>query len=92
MQYDNEYKAQADNLAQEIGGYKAASELGIPDGTIYCCKKAFKEGRLKAKSAVHTSNNARSLIEELIELRKHVKEQDKELCRLREKFLFIAKY
>ncbi|MGN0154555.1 MAG: hypothetical protein ACI4A3_08890 [Lachnospiraceae bacterium] len=27
--YDNEYKAQAVNLAQEIGGHKAANELGF---------------------------------------------------------------
>ena len=38
--YDNEYKAQAVKLAQEIGGAKAAKELGIPDGTIYCWVKA----------------------------------------------------
>ena len=59
--YDNEYKAQAVKLAQEIGGHKAATELGIPDGTIYCWIKAFKEGRLKAEFAVHTPNNALSL-------------------------------
>ena len=28
--YDNEFKAQAVKLAQEIGGHKAAQELGIP--------------------------------------------------------------
>ena len=28
--YDNEFKAQAVKLAQEIGGHKAANELGIP--------------------------------------------------------------
>lgn len=44
--YDNEYKAQAVKLAQEIGGDKAAKELGIPNGTIYCWIKAFKEGAL----------------------------------------------
>ncbi len=27
--YDNEFKAQAVKLAQEIGGHKAANELGI---------------------------------------------------------------
>lgn len=27
--YDNEYKAQAVKLAQEIGGHKAATELGF---------------------------------------------------------------
>ncbi len=52
--YDNEFKAQAVKLAQEIGGHKAAKELGIPDGTIYCWSKAFKEGRLSANEAVHS--------------------------------------
>lgn len=52
--YDNEFKAQAVKLAQEIGGHKAAKELGIPDGTIYCWIKAFKEGRLSANEAVHS--------------------------------------
>lgn len=32
--YDNEFKAQAVKLAQEISGHKAAQELGIPKGTI----------------------------------------------------------
>ena len=44
--YDNEYKAQAVKLAQEIGGAKAAKELGIPDGTIYCWVKALKKDAL----------------------------------------------
>ena len=79
--YDNEYKAQAVKLAQEIGGHKAANELGIPKGTMYTWIKAFKEGRLCANEAVHTPNNALSLNEELIELRKRVKEQDKEIRR-----------
>ena len=42
--YDNEFKAQAVKLAQEIGGHKAAQELGIPKGTMYTWIKAFKEG------------------------------------------------
>ena len=32
--YDHEYKVQAVKLAREIGGAKAAKELGIPEGTI----------------------------------------------------------
>ena len=87
--YDNEYKAQAVKLAQEIGGAKAAKELGIPDGTIYCWIKAFKEGRLSAAEASHTPNNALSLNDELIELRKRVKEQDKEIRRLKEENEFL---
>lgn len=31
--YDHEYKVQAVKLAKEIGGAKAAKELGIPEGT-----------------------------------------------------------
>lgn len=30
--YDQEYKVQAVKLAKDIGGAKAAKELGIPDG------------------------------------------------------------
>ena len=40
--YDNEFKAQVVKLAQEIGGNKAASELGIPKGTMYTWIRAFK--------------------------------------------------
>ena len=87
--YDNEYKAQAVKLAQEIGGAKAAKELGIPDGTIYCWIKAFKEGHLSAAEATHTPKNALSLNDELIELRKRVKEQEKEIHRLKEENEFL---
>ena len=33
--YDQEYKVQAVKLAREIGGAKAAKELGIPEGTVH---------------------------------------------------------
>ena len=87
--YDNEYKAQAVKLAQETGGNKAAIELGVPKGTMYTWIKAFKEGRLSANEAVHTPNNALSLNDELIELRKRVKAQDKEIRRLKEENEFL---
>ena len=64
--HDQEFKSQAVKLAQEVGGHKVASELGLPTGTIYTWIKAFKEGRLDAKEAVHTPTNALSLNEELI--------------------------
>lgn len=82
--YDQESKSQAVKLAQEIGGHKAAEELGAPSGTIYAWVKVFKEGRLEARTAVHTPGTALSLNEELIELRKQVKAQDKEIRRLKE--------
>ena len=87
--YDSEFKAQAVKLAQEIGGHKAAKELGVPDGTIYCWIKAFKEGRLSATDAIHTPKNALSLNDELIKLRKRVKEQDKEIRRIKEENEFL---
>ena len=36
--YDMEYKIQAVKLAKELGGAKAASELGIPENTIFPAK------------------------------------------------------
>ena len=87
--YDQEFKAQAIKLAQEIGGHKAVGELGLPTGTIYTWIKAFKEGRLVAKEAIHTPNNALLLNEELIELRKRIRDQDKEICRLKEENEFL---
>ena len=87
--YDQEFKSQAVKLAQEIGGHKAAEELGIPRGTIYAWMKAFKEGRLEARKAIHTPKNALSLNEELIELKKHVREQDEEIRRLKEENEFL---
>ena len=51
--YDNEFKAQVVKLAQEIGGHKAANELGIPKGTMYTWIKVFKEGRLSANEAAY---------------------------------------
>ena len=44
--YDHEYKVQAVKLAREIGGTKAAKELGIPEGTIHTWLKAVKAGTL----------------------------------------------
>lgn len=77
--YNQEFKSQAVKLAQGIGGHKTTDELGVPSGTIYAWIKAFKEGRLDAKEAVHTPNNALPPNEELIELRKRVREQYKEI-------------
>ena len=42
------------------------------------------KGQLKSPEVVHTLENALSLNEEPIELRKRVKEQEKEICRLKE--------
>ncbi len=87
--YDNEYKVQAVKLAKEIGGSKAAKELGIPEGTIHTWLAAVRTGKLDIGEASHTPESAMSLAEEITMLRKRVKEQDKENRRLREENEFL---
>ena len=87
--YDHEYKVQAVKLAKEIGGAKAAKELGIPEGTIHTWLKAVRTGQLDIGEVAHTPESAMSLAEELTMLRKRVKDQDKEIRRLKEENEFL---
>ena len=87
--YDHEYKEQAVKLAQEIGGAKAAKELGIPEGTIYTWLKAVRGGKLDIGAGSHIPNSAISLAEEITMLRKRLKEQEKEIRRLKEENEFL---
>lgn len=61
--YNMEYKIQAVKLAKEIGGAKAAAELGIPENTMYAWTKAAREERLDIGSGSHTPQTATSMIE-----------------------------
>ena len=61
--YDHEYKVQAVKLAREIGGAKAAKELGIPEGTIHTWLKAVRAGTLDIGDGAHTPESAMSLAE-----------------------------
>lgn len=56
-----EYKIQAVKLAKELGGAKAAAELGIPENTMYAWTKAAREGRLDIGSGSHTPQTAMTL-------------------------------
>ena len=87
--YDHEYKVQAVKLAKEIGGAKAAKELGIPEGTVHTWLKAVRAGKLDIGEGSHTPASAMSLSEEITMLRKRVKEQDKEIRRLKEENEFL---
>ena len=84
--YNTEYKVQAVKLSNEIGSSKAAVELGIPVDTLYGWVRAVKEGRLDIGGA----QTAMSLAEELNTLRKQVKQQEKEIRRLKEENEFLA--
>ena len=87
--YDQEFKSQAVKLAQEVGAKRASEELRVAKGTIYEWTKAFKEGRLSTEGAAHTPSNALSLNDELIALKKQLKEKDKEIRRLNEMNEFL---
>ena len=87
--YDQEYKVQAVKLAREIGGAKAAKELGVPEGTIHTWLKAARTGTIDIGEGSHTPQSAMSLAEELAILRKCVKDQDKEIRRLKEENEFL---
>ena len=88
--YNTEYKVQAVKLSNEIGSSKEAAELGIPVDTLYGWVKASKEGRLDIGAGAHTPQTAMSLAEELNTLRKQVKQQEKEIRRLKEENEFLA--
>ena len=81
--YDMEYKIQAVKLSEEIGPSKAAAELGISVDTL------AREGRLDTGSGTHNPGSAMSLTQEITLLRKQVKEQEKEIRRLKEENAFL---
>ena len=87
--YDKEYKVQAVKLAREIGGDKAAKELGVPKGTIHAWLKAVREGHLDVGGGSHTPGSAMSLAEEVTMLRRQVKELEKANRRLKEENEFL---
>ncbi len=88
--YEKEYKVQAVKLAKEIGTEKAASELGVPKGTLSGWLKAVREGRLDAGPGTHTPESAMSLAEEVSALRKQVKTLERENRQLKEENEFLA--
>ena len=88
-QYDQEYKIQAVKLAKEIGQAKAARELGVPKNTLYTWIRANRLGNLDLGVGSQTPKSAMTMNEELITLRKQVKDQDKEIRRLKEENEFL---
>ncbi len=87
--YDKEFKVQAVKLAIEIGQSKACNELNLPENTIYGWMHAYRQGKLDLGPGGQTPTRALTMNEELIELRKQVKEQAKEIRRLQEENEFL---
>ena len=86
---DHEYKVQAVKLAKEIGQAKAAKELGVPKNTMYGWVRANRLGNLDLGAGSQTPQSAMTLNEELILLRQQVKEQEKEIRRLKKENDFL---
>ena len=82
-QYDHEYKVQAVKLAKETGQAKAAKELGVPKNTMYGWVRASRPGSPDPGAGSQTPQSAMTLNEELLQLRQQVKEQEKEIRRLK---------
>ena len=87
--YDKEYKVQAVKLALEIGTAKAARELGIPANTLHTWMRNYRMGNIDLGVGSQTPQSAMTLSEEVQLLRKQVKEQNKEIRRLREENEFL---
>lgn len=88
--YDQEYKAQSLKLAKELGSVaKAATELGMPVGTLYGWMQAVREGRLDIGTGVHEPQTAMTLNKEMIQLRAQMKALEKENARLRKVNAFL---
>lgn len=88
--YDQEYKMQAVKLAKEIGGAKAARELGISRSTLYTWMKLERKGHINLGLGTRTPGNTMSLVEELQQLRMTNKKLEKENKRLKEENEFLA--
>ena len=88
-QYNHEYIVQAVMLAREIGQAKAAKELGVPKNTLYGWMRANRLDNLDLGAGSQTPQSAMTLNEELIQLRQQVKEQEKEIRRLKKENDFL---
>ncbi|MDE7184591.1 MAG: transposase [Lachnospiraceae bacterium] len=87
---DKEFKIQAVKLGREIGFSKAAKELRVNIDTMYGWNKRAKDARLDLGPGNQTPDTARSLTEEVQQLRQQTREQAKEIARLKEESEFLA--
>lgn len=82
-QYDHDFKVQAVKLSYDIGQSRAARELGVPKNTITSWCRAVRLGNLDLGEGSQTPQRAMTLSEEVTKLRAQVKEQEKEIKRLK---------
>ena len=81
-QYDEEFKKQAVMLAKEIGNAAAATELGIPKGTLGTWVHKAKAGEIDTGSGTRTPEESMNLARQLQAANKRIKEQEKRIREL----------
>ena len=76
-QYDEEFKKQAVMLAKEIGNAAAATELGIPKGTLGTWVNKAKAGEIDTGSGTRKPEESLNLAGQLQAANKRIKELEK---------------
>ena len=77
--YDEEYKKEAVKLAEKVGNKAAAEQLGIPTGTVGTWVRSSRMAAVAETSKEESEEHG-----VLYELRKQLKEKEKEIKRLKE--------
>ena len=81
-QYNEEFKKQAILLAKEIGNAAAATELGIPKGTLGTWVHKAKAGEIDTGSGTRKPEESMNLAGQLQAAKKRIKEQEKRIREL----------
>jgi transposase len=87
--YTSEFKAQAVKLAREVGQPRACAELGIPKGTISGWMRSARQGEIDLGLGSQTPESGLTLAGELKACREKLKQQEKEIARLRKENEFL---
>ena len=83
-QYDEEFKKQTIKLVKEVGNQAAATELGIPKGTIGTWLKKAREGEIDTGVGTRTPEESLNLAQQLQTANKRIRELEKKNRELEE--------
>ena len=90
-QYNEEFKKQAILLAKEIGNAAAATELGIPKGTLGTWVHKAKAGEIDTGSGTRKPEESLNLAGQLQAANKRIKELEKKIENLKSSTNFWRK-
>jgi len=87
--YTAEFRKEATRLASEIGSRQASAELDIPQGTLEHWQQQARKGAIDLGPGRQTPESGLTLAGELKACRDKIKEQEKEIARLRKENEFL---